>query len=45
VTLSTDNRMSATSLSEEMEFARSQHGFEPNDLARVTRADLDPVWN
>lgn len=45
VTLSTDNRtMSATTLSAEMEFARVHHGFEVDDLARITRAALDAAF-
>ncbi len=45
VTLNTDNRtMSATTLSAEMEFARSHHGFGIDDLARVTRAGLDAAF-
>lgn len=45
VTLSTDNRlMSATSMSEELDFVRKYHGFEIDDLARVTWMSLDAAF-
>jgi adenosine deaminase len=45
VTLSTDNRlMSSTSMSEEFDFVRKYHGFEIEDLARVTWRSLDAAF-
>jgi adenosine deaminase len=41
VTVNTDNRlMSATTMSAELDFVRRHHGFEVDDLARVTRGSL-----
>ncbi|HEY7468780.1 MAG TPA: adenosine deaminase [Acidimicrobiia bacterium] len=45
VTLSTDNRlMSSTSMSEEFDLVRKYHGFEVDDLARVTRRSLEAAF-
>jgi adenosine deaminase len=45
VTLSTDNRlMSATSMSDEFEFATVHHGFDTTDLARITWHSLDAAF-
>jgi adenosine deaminase len=45
VTLNTDNRlMSATAMSDELDFASKYHGFEAVDLARTTWRSLDAAF-
>jgi adenosine deaminase len=45
VTINTDNRlMSATTMSAELDFARRHHGFDLDDLVRVTRHSLKAAF-